>query len=674
MDNTRSLSSLVVSALAVLGLLVAFPVAPARAVEDVTPARVEGPNRVATAVALADQAFPDGTDTAVIATAVAPQDALTGTALAGSLDAALLLVYPDDLPQETADALDGLRVDDIVVVGGTSSVSDEVANELAEGGRNVTRLFGESQYDTAEVVSRAAIENGALPNVDGLATVLLANGEGFADALAGSPMAYAGPTPVLYTETDVLRNEAAAVIDDADVEQVVVLGGPAAISAAVVDAIEGRGVRVVRLGGDTRVETSGVVAAWTAEQLGFGMDDVMLARGDDFPDSITAAQLAGKGLRPLVISATPTVLSQEGNAFFTERCGTIEVIQAVGGEAAVSTAVLEEAEDAAESCEAGGQPGDGGDDALPTYAVDPLTLDTELSQLDTVEVTQLGGATALHVGLFACDSVEVDSDGAAVFTDADDDGAADGLGSSTTGEAIITGINFVDVDDSQLVRDAVPEDDRLGIQVSSGASDCSVVVAFDAGTDPLPIDDAGRPTVPYGTSVVRYGEQPTEPTEPTEPSDPSRPADTLVFRVDPDEPVTTTSAQPVTFTVDGRFDDTPIARDLNILLFPCGSNDVLGSGADTFEDADGDGGADGFGATDTGVLSITAVNGEPIDPTKAAGPVPVTDDILTFEVSAAEGTDCATVVVVAGNGNGKFDVDANGVPLEDYGVGQVRVS
>ena len=333
MDNTRSLSSLVVSALAVLGLLVAFPVAPARAVEDVTPARVEGPNRVATAVALADQAFPDGTDTAVIATAVAPQDALTGTALAGSLDAALLLVYPDDLPQETADALDGLRVDDIVVVGGTSSVSDEVANELAEGGRNVTRLFGESQYDTAEVVSRAAIENGALPNVDGLATVLLANGEGFADALAGSPMAYAGPTPVLYTETDVLRNEAAAVIDDADVEQVVVLGGPAAISAAVVDAIEGRGVRVVRLGGDTRVETSGVVAAWTAEQLGFGMDDVMLARGDDFPDSITAAQLAGKGLRPLVISATPTVLSQEGNAFFTERCGTIEVIQAVGGEA-----------------------------------------------------------------------------------------------------------------------------------------------------------------------------------------------------------------------------------------------------------------------------------------------------------------------------------------------------
>ena len=228
MDNTRSLSYLVVSALAVLGLLVAFPVAPARAVEDVTPARVEGPNRVATAVALADQAFPDGTDTAVIATAVAPQDALTGTALAGSLDAALLLVYPDDLLQETADALDGRRVDD-VVVGGTASGSDEVANELAEGGRNVTRLFGESQYDTAEVVSRAAIENGALPNVDGLATVLLANGEGFADALAGSPMAYAGPTPVLYTETDVLRNEAAAVIDDADVEQVVVLGGPATI-------------------------------------------------------------------------------------------------------------------------------------------------------------------------------------------------------------------------------------------------------------------------------------------------------------------------------------------------------------------------------------------------------------------------------------------------------------
>ncbi len=669
MDNARSLSRVIMSALAMLGLLVAFPVAPARAVEDVTPARVAGPNRVATAVALADQAFPDGTGTAVIATAVAPQDALAGTALAGALDAALLLVYPEDLPQETVDALDGLGVDDIVIVGGTSSVSEDVADQLADGGRNVTRLFGESQYDTAEVVARAAIENGALPNVDGLATVLLADGEGFADALAGSPMAYAGPTPVLYTETDVLRNEAAALIDDADVEQVVVLGGPAAVSEAVVDAIEDRGVRVVRLGGDTRVETSTVVAAWTAEQLGFGTDDVMLARGDDFPDSITAAQLAGKGLRPLVISATPEVLSQEGRAFFRDHCGTIEVVQAVGGEAAVSTAVLEEAETAAEACGAGEQPGQGGDDALPAYTVDPLALDTELSQLDTIAVTQLGGATALHVGLFACDSVEVDTDGSAVFTDADGDGAADGLGSSDTGEAIITGINFVDVDDSQLVRDAEPEDDRLGIQVSSGAPDCSVVVAFDAATDPLPVDGAGRPTVAYGTSVVRYGEQ----EEPTEPSDPDRPADTLVFRVDPDEPVTASPSQPVTFTVNGRFDDTPISRDLNILLFPCSSTDVLGAGADTFEDADNDGGADGFGATDNGLLSITSIDGEPIDPTKAAGPVSVTDDTLTFQISAAEGTDCGTVVVVAGNGNGKFDVDSNGVPLEDYGVGQVRV-
>ena len=504
--STRPLLIVLAAALAVLGLV---PPEPARAVEDVAPARVEGVDRVDTAAAIAQQAHPAGTPQAVIATAVAPQDALTGAALAGALDAALLLVYTDDLPARTDEVLDELGVTDIAIVGGQSSVSEAVAIGLADdGAREITRIAGQTQYDTAQLVSQAVFSFAGLPTLDGRTTVLLANGEGFADALAGSPIAYAGPTPVIYSEADALSPEAAAFIDEVDPEQVIVLGGPAAIGDAVATAVADRGPEVVRLGGSTRVETSTIVAEWAADRLAFGLDDVMLARGDDFPDAMTAGQLAGVGLRPLVVSATPTTLSDEGRTFFGRNCGTIEVVQAVGGTAAVSTGVLEDAESAAESCPAGGDPLPGGDDALPDFTVDPTPLlETGVSQLDTVAVTDLGGLTSLEVAMVRCDAITVDDDGSAVFDDADGDGIADGLPASQAGAAVVTGINNANIEDTQRVVGAVPEDGRLGIQVTSGAEDCAGLVVWEAAGEGLPVDGEGRPMTSYGAMVVVFADQ-----------------------------------------------------------------------------------------------------------------------------------------------------------------------
>lgn len=647
----------------VLGL--ALLPGPAAAVEDVAPARVEGVNRVDTAAEIAMQAHPDGTPQAVIATAVAPQDALTGAALAGALDAALLLVYPNELPPRTTEALDALGVTDIAIVGGQSSVSEAVAIGLADDGRrSTTRIAGQSQYDTAQLVSQAVFTFAGLPTIDGRTTALLANGEGFADALAGSPVAFAGPTPVLYTEQDVLRAEAAAFIDEVDVEQVIILGGPVAISADVEAAVEARGPEVVRLGGATRVETSTIVAEWASDRLAFGLDDIMLARGDDFPDAMTAGQLAGVARRPLVVAANPTALSQEGRAFFARNCGTIEVVQAVGGQAAVSTPVLEDAETAAESCAAGGDPSLG-DDALPDFAVDPVpVLETGISQLDTIAVTQLGGLTSLDVALVDCEAITIDDDGSAVFDDDDADGAADGLASSTTGVAVITGINNGNVEDTQLVRGATPEGDRLGVQVSAGAEDCAGLVVWEPRGEGLPVDSSGRPTTAYGATAIVFDDGQADDPEPT-------PADTLVYRVLPQEPVEGTPAEPEELTVDGRYDDQPISRDLDVILFPCAGTEVLGSGPDSFADTDADGGADGFGGTDTGAMVITGINGAPITPTTVVGGVEAIDDQILVEVTA-DTDDCAVVAIVAGDGNGQLDVDADGVPVEDYGVGVVR--
>lgn len=675
--------SVVAIALAVLMLAASVVAGPAAAVTDVTPARVEGPDRIATAAAVADLAHPTGTTQAVIATAGAAQDALVATSLAGALDAAMLLVYPDTLPTATSDALEDLGVTDITIVGDETAVSATVADQLTADGRTVSRLAGEDQYATAVLTARGTVDRSGLPVVDGRATMLLANGEGFADALAGSAAAYAGPTPVLLTPADALSPEAAAYIDEVDVEQVVILGGSAAVSAAVANEVTALGPQVVRLGGETRVETSTTVASWTAEEFNMGLDDVLLARGDDFPDSLTAGQLGGTVRAPLIVAAGPNTLSTSAQRWLVDRCGSIEVVQAIGGTAALSASVLQQAERAAESCAAGEQPGPGvGDDALPNFVVTPLPeLNTGVARLDTIEVSDLDGISRLDVAMFACGLVTVDTDGSAIFLDANNDGEADGFATTEEGSAVITGINFLDVDDDQVVRNNVPDDGVLGIQVSSGITDCAVVVTFPATTGGLDVDANGRPTVAYGATIARFdsGEPSPEPTEPTEPptEEPTEPPSeernpTEVFAIAPAAPVNVSAGQSVELTVS-RFDGEAIGRTLSLIMFPCNLTDVEGDGIDTFTDADNDNAADGFETTETGQLLFTAENGQSVEPQRGVGPVAVVNGQIKVTVTAGSGTDCATVAAIAGNGNGRFDLNADDEPIEPYGITQVRL-
>ncbi|WP_370326133.1 cell wall-binding repeat-containing protein [Euzebya sp.] len=698
MSQTTTDRLMPLAALVAVVLAWAVMAPPAAAVDDVTPARVEGPNRFATAAAIADQAFPQGTEQAVVTTAAAAQDALTATSLAGASGAAMLLVELDRVPDETASALEGLGVQGVTIVGGELGVSAAVEAQLAER-YEVRRIAGETQYDTAALVSAATAQVADLPVVDGRRTVMLADGEDFPDALAGSPAAFAGPIPVLYAETGDLRDETRAFLAEQAVEQVVVLGGEAAIGAAVQAELEADGITVVRLGGQDRTQTAERVAAWTTANVeGFTRHSVMLARGDDFPDALTAGQLAGRAGRALVLATTPEILSPGTRAFLAARCADIEVVQAVGGEAAVSTAVLAEAEGAAESCGGSGTGGDPVDDAVPDYAMtaeqregqprsfvgdNPFKPIYGTGFVDTVAATELDGATSLDAVMFACEAVEVDADGSAVLTDADGDGMADAYGSSSASEgddvvgpALITGANNVDVDDDTAVSGLAPEDGRLGVQVSAYADDCATLLVFPTQPDGLPVDDAGRPTVPYGASEIRFGDHPVDDgTGGEDPDDGLNP--TQVYRVEPQQRIDAAAGQTADLTVDGRFDGAPITRGLDVILFPCSSTDVLGSGPDTFTDADGDGGADGFtagtGSSDTGAMLITAINGQTIEARTAVGGVQAVDGQIDIRV-AAESADCATVVVVAGDGNGKFDVDAQGVPTEDYGVGQVRFS
>ncbi len=163
--------------------------------------------------------------------------------------------------------------------------------EVARTG--IVRLPGEDVVDTGVAWSRATFLDGE-PDV-----VLLARDDDYADALASGPLQGALGGPLLFTATGALDPRTAAELDRLAPEEVVVMGGSAAVGDAVVQDLEARGYRVRRIAGGNRFET----AARTAEDLpaaaylvrGVGDADVA-TRG--FADALATSAVAAQGTRP----------------------------------------------------------------------------------------------------------------------------------------------------------------------------------------------------------------------------------------------------------------------------------------------------------------------------------------------------------------------------------------
>ncbi|MBA2316920.1 MAG: cell wall-binding repeat-containing protein, partial [Euzebyales bacterium] len=107
----------IVVALAVLALLLT-PLPAVGQAEHPEVERVSGADRYATAAAVAHLAFPDGAQTAFVATGEDFPDALASGPAAVAGDAPVLLAGRGFLPQPTREALAELGVQRVIVLGG----------------------------------------------------------------------------------------------------------------------------------------------------------------------------------------------------------------------------------------------------------------------------------------------------------------------------------------------------------------------------------------------------------------------------------------------------------------------------------------------------------------------------------------------------------------------------
>ncbi|WP_304194190.1 cell wall-binding repeat-containing protein, partial [Peptostreptococcus stomatis] len=113
--------------------------------------RIDGRDRIETAINISRQAYNKAKTAIVVRHDLFP-DSMTASVLAKLKDAPILLNPTDKLDSRVADEIKRLGAEEIIIVGGQSSVSEKVREDLKafDSDKNVERIAGADRYGTSE--------------------------------------------------------------------------------------------------------------------------------------------------------------------------------------------------------------------------------------------------------------------------------------------------------------------------------------------------------------------------------------------------------------------------------------------------------------------------------------------------------------------------------------------
>jgi putative cell wall-binding protein len=240
--------------------------------------RLAGTDRIATALAVSQEAYPTGAEGAVLTSALDFPDALVAAPLAAMVDGPVLQTG-GTLPTAVADELQRLMPagGTVTVVGGAAAVSVAVEQAVRALGFEVDRIAGATRYDTAVDVARAL---GGPP-------AIVVDGRLFPDALVAGPAAIASGQAIVLSAGPTLPAITRSYLLETGPGHVAV-GGRAAEATP--------GAEVVA--GVDRFET----AVRVMERFFAAPHVIGLASSTSFADALAIAPLLGREAGPMLLT------------------------------------------------------------------------------------------------------------------------------------------------------------------------------------------------------------------------------------------------------------------------------------------------------------------------------------------------------------------------------------
>ncbi|PLS27803.1 cell wall-binding repeat-containing protein, partial [Bifidobacterium parmae] len=302
--------------------------------------RLSGGTRYQTMGAVVKAAFPGTSDYVVVASGDGYADALSASSLAGGLNAPIVLTTGHGgLSPEARTQISRVGAKRALVIGSEVSVSEQAVAEIRSMGLMAYRVSGNNRYETNLAVYRI----GAGLGINWSSKMIVASGEGFADALSISSYAYKNVAPIfLATANGGLPDATMTALRSSSFSSSVVIGSNVVVPDVVSNVqLPSLGVSSRRLYGSGRYETSAKVAQWCIQQ-GMTVDGAVFASGEGYADALSAGPLAGKSNAVLMLvrdSSSPAV------SLAGQYAGSVSKAWVVGSSVVVSNATMQDIAD-----------------------------------------------------------------------------------------------------------------------------------------------------------------------------------------------------------------------------------------------------------------------------------------------------------------------------------------
>ncbi|MCK8100365.1 SpoIID/LytB domain-containing protein [Bacillus sp. 2CMS4F] len=249
--------------------------------------------------------------TVVIVNRDAFADALSATPLAKKYDAPILLTDANSLTPKTESEIAKLNPDNILIIGGTISVSKNVENTLKKYG-SIDRIGGATRYEVSKNIAN---------RMGNYSQAVVATGMVFTDALSIAPYAAMNGYPILLAGDNNIRS------DYKIPSKVTIVGGPLSVSTGVETTLK-KQATVKRIGGVSRYQ----VSANIVKELNMKATKVFMSNGQTFADALTGSVLAAKQGSPLLLvesgslpSPVADVVAEKGTQSFALLGGSISI-------------------------------------------------------------------------------------------------------------------------------------------------------------------------------------------------------------------------------------------------------------------------------------------------------------------------------------------------------------
>lgn len=279
--------------------------------------RYDGSNREAVAVNVAQSHFKD-TNKVIIVNRDKFPDAISATNISQG-KYPVLYTREGRIDQETIDLLNTMSLDEIYILGGTTSVGETVVSKIhKETGVKVTRIDGRDRF----VVNAKAVQLQYQNNEH----VVIASGEIYTDALYGVSYANTIDAPVILAKKDRLTEDTVSLLKQLGVKHVTLIGGPGTLTAGVENQLVNMGIQFNRIAGANRYSGSAEVAIASYNNP----NNVVIASGEVFSDALVSAPLAQKLDAPILL-VRKNRLDEEIASYLNNHKSTIETIYLQGG-------------------------------------------------------------------------------------------------------------------------------------------------------------------------------------------------------------------------------------------------------------------------------------------------------------------------------------------------------